>query len=285
MTRFPRPLRPGDPDRGDLAVQRRRRPAPAADRGVDRVAARPRLRRGRGGVHGGRPGRLRAQGAARGRARRDADATRRSPPSSRRGAARPPSTCSTRSTGTRCATAEPTWVVGWSDIARCCCRSPCGPAGRRCTAGTSRTRRTPRPTACCTGSTSPPRPARSPRPVPGRTRTGWDDYEADPGVTAMTLDRPTSWSVLGGGDAEMSGRAGRRLHRGAVRRWRARRTPTCRRSAASTPTRGCVVYLEACEQGAYDVGPAPARPAPRRLVRARQRRPHRPDAGARRRRR
>ena len=68
----------------------------------------------------------------------------------------------------------------------------------------------------------------------------------------MTLDRPASWSVLGGGDAEMSGvlvggclevvspMAGTPY--GDV--------PAFGRAHADD---GLLVYLEACEHGAYDV--------------------------------
>ena len=34
------------------------------------------------------------------------------------------------------AEAEPTWLVGWSDMLESCCRSRCGSAGPPCTAGT-----------------------------------------------------------------------------------------------------------------------------------------------------
>jgi muramoyltetrapeptide carboxypeptidase len=42
---------------------------------------------------------------------------------------------------------------------------------------------------------------------PGRYRgEGWDDYENDPGVSEMTLDREGTWSVLGGGSVDLTGR-------------------------------------------------------------------------------
>ncbi len=42
---------------------------------------------------------------------------------------------------------------------------------------------------------------------PGRYRDlGWDDYEGDPTVSRMTLDRTGGWTVLGGGDLDVSGR-------------------------------------------------------------------------------
>jgi muramoyltetrapeptide carboxypeptidase LdcA involved in peptidoglycan recycling len=87
---------------------------------------------------------------------------------------------------------------------------------------------------------------------PGLTRDGWDDYVADPAVATMTLDRPTSWSVLGGGDAEMSGV----LVGGCLEVV----SPMAGTPYADVPAfgrehadEGLVVYLEACEHPAYDV--------------------------------
>ncbi len=87
---------------------------------------------------------------------------------------------------------------------------------------------------------------------PGRTRAGWDDYVADPGVSTMTLDRPASWSVLGGGSAEMSGV----LVGGCLEVV----SPMAGTPYADVPAfgrahadEGLIVYLEACEHGAYDV--------------------------------
>lgn len=87
---------------------------------------------------------------------------------------------------------------------------------------------------------------------PGRTRDGWDDYEADPGVAEMTLDHPASWSVLGGGDAEMSGV----LIGGCLEVV----SPMAGTPYADVPAfgrahaaDGLIVYLEACEHPAYDI--------------------------------
>lgn len=87
---------------------------------------------------------------------------------------------------------------------------------------------------------------------PGRTRDGWDDYVAQPGVRTMTLDEPARWSVLGGGDVELSGR----LIGGCVEVV----TPLAGTPYGDVPAygrehadEGLVVYLEVCEQGAYDV--------------------------------
>jgi muramoyltetrapeptide carboxypeptidase LdcA involved in peptidoglycan recycling len=86
---------------------------------------------------------------------------------------------------------------------------------------------------------------------PGLTRDGWDDYVGDPGVAEMTLDRPTSWSVLGGGDTALSGV----LVGGCLE---------CVSALAGTPygdvpaygrahaDEGLLVYLEVSEHGACD---------------------------------
>jgi muramoyltetrapeptide carboxypeptidase len=87
---------------------------------------------------------------------------------------------------------------------------------------------------------------------PGRTRQGWDDYVAHPGVRRMTLDEPARWSVLGGGDASFSGRlVGGCLEVVApLAGTPYGDVPAFGRAHADD---GLVVYLEACEYGAYDV--------------------------------
>jgi muramoyltetrapeptide carboxypeptidase LdcA involved in peptidoglycan recycling len=86
---------------------------------------------------------------------------------------------------------------------------------------------------------------------PGLTRDGWDDYVGNPGVAAMTLDRKAPWSVLGGGDTEVTGV----LVGGCLE---------CVAPLSGTPyadvpaygrdhaDEGLLVYLEVCEHGAYD---------------------------------
>jgi muramoyltetrapeptide carboxypeptidase len=90
---------------------------------------------------------------------------------------------------------------------------------------------------------------------PGRTRQGWDDYVLHPGVRRMTLDEPASWQVLGGGDATFSGR----LVGGCVEVV----SPLAGTPYGDVPAfgrthadDGLVVYLEVCEHGAYDVARA-----------------------------
>ena len=88
---------------------------------------------------------------------------------------------------------------------------------------------------------------------PGRFRgEGWDDYIGDPGVRTMSLDREGSWSSLDGAPVDVTGR----LIGGCIE-------IVCH--VAGTPygdvaaygrahaDEGLLVYLEACEQGAYDI--------------------------------
>jgi muramoyltetrapeptide carboxypeptidase LdcA involved in peptidoglycan recycling len=86
---------------------------------------------------------------------------------------------------------------------------------------------------------------------PGRFRPTWDDYRATPEVGEMTLDQPTDWVVLGGGDVDVSGR----LVGGCVEVI----APLAGTSYADVPAfgrahadEGLLVYLEVCEHGAYD---------------------------------
>lgn len=90
---------------------------------------------------------------------------------------------------------------------------------------------------------------------PGRTREGWDDYVRRPGIRTMTLDAPTRWSVLGGGDTEFSGR----LIGGCVEVL----APLAGTPYGNVPAfgrthaaEGLVVYLEVCEHAAYDAARA-----------------------------
>lgn len=87
---------------------------------------------------------------------------------------------------------------------------------------------------------------------PGRTRAGWDDYVADPEVSVMTLDKEAPWTVLGGGDVKMSGV----LIGGCLEVV----SPLAGTPYAEVGTfgeqhadAGLIVYLEVCEHGAYDV--------------------------------
>jgi muramoyltetrapeptide carboxypeptidase LdcA involved in peptidoglycan recycling len=86
---------------------------------------------------------------------------------------------------------------------------------------------------------------------PGRTRQGWGNWLA-PDTVAMTLDQPTDWVVLGGGDADVSGR----LIGGCLEVL----APLAGTPYADVPAygrahadEGLLVYLEVSEYGAYDV--------------------------------
>lgn len=91
--------------------------------------------------------------------------------------------------------------------------------------------------------------------APGRYRTGWDDYEADPGVSTMSLDLEGTWSVLGGGPVDVEGR----LVGGCIDVL----SPLAATPYADVPAfgrahsdEGLVVFLEAADQDAYAIGRA-----------------------------
>ncbi|GAB3252272.1 S66 family peptidase [Nocardioides dilutus] len=147
---------------------------------------------------------------------------------------------------------EPTWVVGWSDM--CSVLLPLALRSGWATLHGWNLADTAYAApdgllhwldlAAATGEVT--------QTSPGMTRDGWDDYEADPVVAEMTLDRRTSWSVLGGGDTEMSGV----LIGGCLEVV----SPMAGTPYADVPAfgrrhadEGLVVYLEACEHPAYDV--------------------------------
>jgi muramoyltetrapeptide carboxypeptidase len=86
---------------------------------------------------------------------------------------------------------------------------------------------------------------------PNRFRQKWDDYAADPGVGAMTLESETRVEVLGGGDTDVSGV----LIGGCVEVL----SPLTGSPYGDLPAfgrahadEGLLVYLEVAEHGAYD---------------------------------
>ncbi|QIX26120.1 LD-carboxypeptidase [Nocardioides sp. JQ2195] len=89
---------------------------------------------------------------------------------------------------------------------------------------------------------------------PGRFRTPGrrDDYVDDPGVRELDLDAEGGWSVLGGGDLEVSGRliGGCTETLGAISG-----TPYADVAAFGREhaDEGIIVYVEACDFGAFDV--------------------------------
>ncbi len=88
---------------------------------------------------------------------------------------------------------------------------------------------------------------------PGRYRgSGWDDYVSEPAVCRWTLESTGTWRVLGGGSAEFSGRliGGCLETVGPVAATPYGDVPAFGRAHADD---GLVVYLEACEDGAYTI--------------------------------
>ena len=153
-----------------------------------------------------------------------------------------------------------------------------GSTGPPPTAGTSWTRRYAARTGCSTGSTCSPRPARSSSAARAGSARSWGDYaQQTPRSRCSDSTEPTDWVVLGGGDVDVSGRLiGGCLEvlatagRDAVRRRAGVRPGARRRGAAGLPRGLRVRRLRRL--------PALPRAAVRRLVRARERHPGRPDA-------
>lgn len=150
-------------------------------------------------------------------------------------------------------TAEPTWLVGFSDLSTL--MLPLSLRTGWATLHGSNLMDTPYdPPAGLlhwldVASATEPFTQRS----PGRYRDeGWDDYAGDPGVATMTLDREGGWWSLDGAPVDVSGR----LVGGCLE-------TVCH--LAGTPygdvaaygrahaDEGLLVYLEAAEDGAYDV--------------------------------
>lgn len=88
---------------------------------------------------------------------------------------------------------------------------------------------------------------------PGRFRSArHDDYVGNPGVDRFNLDAEGGWSVLGGGDLEVSGR----LIGGCTETLGAMSGTSYADVAAfgrEHAEEGIVVYVEACDFGAFDV--------------------------------
>ncbi|KQQ41744.1 S66 peptidase family protein [Nocardioides sp. Leaf307] len=91
---------------------------------------------------------------------------------------------------------------------------------------------------------------------PGRYRAdGWDDYVAEPGVDRMTLPDEGGWSLLGGGEASFSGRlVGGCLE--VLSPLAGTAYADVRGFGEAHADDGLVVYVEAAEHGAYDVARA-----------------------------
>jgi muramoyltetrapeptide carboxypeptidase LdcA involved in peptidoglycan recycling len=150
----------------------------------------------------------------------------------------------------RLSAVEPTWLVGWSDIA-----SLLVPLTTRLGWATAHgwnlmdTALAP-PEGLAHWTDLLAATGEVVQHSPGRTRDGWGDWGA-PDTTAMTLDRTTDWVVLGGGDVDVSGR----LIGGCLEVL----APLAGTPYADVPSygrahadEGLLVYLEVCEHGAYD---------------------------------
>ena len=88
---------------------------------------------------------------------------------------------------------------------------------------------------------------------PGRYRgSGWDDYEAAPGVCRWTLESTGTWRVLDGSVVDVTGR----LIGGCIETvGPVAATPwgDVRSFGRTHADEGLIVYLEACEDGAYRI--------------------------------
>ncbi|WP_028652429.1 S66 family peptidase [Nocardioides halotolerans] len=150
----------------------------------------------------------------------------------------------------RLAAAEPTWLVGWSDI--CTLLVPLTTRLGWATAhgwNLMDTALTP-PEGLVHWTDLVGATGEVVQRSPGRTREGWGDFRvAD--TTTMSLDRTTDWVVLGGGEVDVSGR----LVGGCLEVL----SPMAATPYADVPAygrahadEGLLVYLEVCEHGAYD---------------------------------
>lgn len=152
------------------------------------------------------------------------------------------------------AAAEPTWLVGWSDM--CTVLLPLTLRRWATLHGWNLMDTAYRPPEGLlhwtdVAASTEPFTQRS----PGRWRDGWDDYRSDPQASTMTLDREGTWSVLGGTDAGVVDFSGR-LVGGCLEVV----SPMAGTPYADVPAfgrdhrdEGLIVYLEACEHNAYDV--------------------------------
>jgi len=88
---------------------------------------------------------------------------------------------------------------------------------------------------------------------PGRYRSaGWDDYVGRPAVSRMNLDAAGTWRVLGGSSLDVSGRlVGGCLE--TVGPLAATPYGDVAAFGREHASEGLVVYLEACEDGAYTI--------------------------------
>ncbi|WP_134738469.1 S66 peptidase family protein [Nocardioides sp. 503] len=151
------------------------------------------------------------------------------------------------------AAAEPTWLVGWSDLSTVMLPITLrlGWASLH-SLNLMDTPYDPAPglahwldVASATGPVT--------QSSPGLYREGWTDYVEEPNVTTMTLDREGPWKVLGGGGVDVSGV----LVGGCLEVL----SPLAGTPYGDVPAfgrehadEGLLVYLEACEAEAPAVG-------------------------------
>ncbi|MXG88152.1 S66 family peptidase [Nocardioides flavescens] len=152
----------------------------------------------------------------------------------------------------RLAAAEPTWLVGWSDISTLLVplTTRLGWASLHGVNLMDTPYTPPAGLAHWLDLATAATGTRIDQTSPGRTRDGFDRWQDQPAITTMTLDRPASAAVLGGGDAEVSGT----LIGGCVEVL----SPLAGSPYADVPgyaadhPDGLLVYLEVAETDAYD---------------------------------
>jgi muramoyltetrapeptide carboxypeptidase LdcA involved in peptidoglycan recycling len=152
----------------------------------------------------------------------------------------------------RLAAAEPTWLVGWSDISTLLVPLTTR-LGWATLHGVNLMDTPYDPPAGLAHwldlATAAPGSSTT-QTSPGLTRRGFDRWQDDPTFTTMTLDQPTEAAVLGGGDAEVSGT----LIGGCLEVL----SPLAGSPYADVPAyaadhpEGLLFYLEVAETDAYD---------------------------------
>lgn len=155
---------------------------------------------------------------------------------------------------TRLESAEPTWLVGFSDLTTLMV-----PVTLRlgwATLHGSNLMDTPydAPDGLLHWTTLASQPGPFVQRSPGRWRdTGWVDYAEQPAVSRFTLDAEGTWRVVGGEPVDVSGRliGGCIETLGPVAATPYGDVATFGRAYADD---GLLVYLEACEDSAYSIG-------------------------------
>lgn len=153
----------------------------------------------------------------------------------------------------RLADAEPTWLVGFSDLTTL--MVPITTRLGWATLHGSNLMDTPydAPDGLLHWTSLASGPGPFTQTSPGRYRaSGWDDYERHPAVSRWTLETPGTWRVLGAGPVDVGGR----LIGGCIETLGPiAATPygDVASFGASHAEEGLIVYLEACEDNAYTI--------------------------------